>query len=87
MLKRFLDNEDRIKLWPSKKIKQQLVLEFLIEKFEFEVNYTETEVNLIISNAHTFGDLFLLRRALINTQLLSRENDGSRYWRTPKTDS
>jgi len=81
---RFLDKEGRIKAWPAKQADKVLVLEHLSEKFEHGRFYTEKEVNALIDRWHTFGDYFLLRRGMVDLHLLSRERNGSRYWREEK---
>jgi len=51
----------------------------LVAVFEPGVNYTEKEINTIIRrfNVDTAG----LRRDLIDSGLLARESNGSKYWR------
>lgn len=55
------------------------ILNYLIENFEFERNYTEREVNAVIKRFHV--DTAGLRRDLVDAGMLARESDGSRYWR------
>jgi hypothetical protein len=57
----------------------QVILNYLVEFFEFDKDYTEREVNTILRkyNEDTAG----LRRDLVEASLLARESDGSRYWR------
>ncbi len=57
----------------------QVVLNYLIQFFEFNTNYTEKEVNAILRrfNEDTAG----LRRDLVDANMLARISDGSRYWR------
>lgn len=81
---RFLDEEGKLKLWPAKQAAREEVFGYLAEKFEFERNYSEHEVNAILASWHTFGDLFILRRGLIESGWLMRMKDGSRYWRNPE---
>lgn len=59
--------------------KLQIILDYLIEFFEFDKNYTEKEINTIIKrfNEDTAG----LRRDLVDANMLARESDGSWYWR------
>ena len=83
-IERFLDGEGRVKLWPSKQAPREEVFAYLVEKFELDHNYTEHEVNAILSTWHTFGDLFILRRGMIESGWLMRMRDGSRYWRNPE---
>lgn len=80
----FIDNSGKIENWPAKHILKLKVLEYLIDKFEYNHFYTEKEINSIIESHHTFGDYFLLRRELIEKKLLSRTRDGAKYWRTKK---
>lgn len=79
-IKQFLDNNGRIRQIPvSNKTKIQL-LTYLTSKFELGEFYNEKEVNEIINDWHTFGDYFLLRRLLIDYNLLIRTANGDRYW-------
>lgn len=81
LIAQFLDEDHRIKSWPSKKERKSAVLYYISMKFESGINYSEKEVNEIINKWHTFGDFFLLRRGLIEEALLLRTNDGSKYWK------
>lgn len=85
-ISQFLDDSGRIIQLSEHSEKRRVLLVYLAEKFEPDCNYTEREVNEICSKWHTFGDYFLLRRELIDYDLLSRKQDGSRYWKT-KTDT
>lgn len=77
----FYDEEGMLISWPARHAKKQLVCERLARLFEPGRDYSEHEVNAILSGAHRFSDFFLLRRELIERGLLRRERDGSRYWR------
>ena len=81
ILNRFLDDEGRVKQLPAKFTVRELVHEYLAGKFEFDRDYTEHEVNAVLSQWHTFNDYFVLRRGLIESGWLERLCDGSRYWR------
>lgn len=83
-IERFLDEEGRVKLWPARRAAKLGVLGYLAEKFEFGRDYTEHEVNAILAGWHTFEDLFLLRRELIDSAWLLRTANGSRYWKNPE---
>jgi L-amino acid N-acyltransferase YncA len=76
---RFLDPEGRLKLWPSKHYDKVLVLAYLATKFEYDVTYTESQVNSLLKQWHSFTDWPLLRRELIDRGYLERNRDGSRY--------
>ena len=79
LLKSLLDGEGRIKVWPSKHARKDAAVRYLATKFEPVRIYTEKEVNEIIDRWHTFGDYFLLRRALIEMRLMERDRRGSQY--------
>jgi len=85
-ISRFLDENGRIRIWPSKKDMKEAVLGYLAEKFEYNRTYTEKEVNCIIQEWHTFNDYFILRRGLIDCGLFSRTRNGASYWREEKRD-
>lgn len=78
----FLDDTGRIVQMPRKRMPRMAVLQYLAEKFDKGCFYSEKQVNEICEQWHTFGDFFLLRRELVEGGLLSREKDGSKYWRT-----
>lgn len=80
-IEKFLDDEGRIKSWPSKKALKYEVLKYLSTKFQTNHFYKEKEINEIIEKWHTFNDYFLLRRGLIDSKLLCRTKDGSKYWK------
>jgi len=84
-IKQFLDGSGKITQLPQKQNVRRALLEYLAGKFELGRTYSEREVNGICSLWHTFGDYFLLRRELVDHGLLSRERDGSRYWRAQTT--
>ena len=81
-IKRFLDDSGKIMQFPQKQNMRYALLEYLAEKFESDCNYGEQEVNDICNKWHSFGDLFILRRELVDHGLLCRKLDGSKYWRT-----
>jgi hypothetical protein len=83
-LENYLDDQGRLKEWPSRRNKgqfQQWALEYLASKFEKGIYYSEKEVNALLNQFHTFGDPALLRRELFERQLVDRVKDGSAYWR------
>jgi len=83
-IENYLDDQGRIKQWPSKMAMKIKVLTYLSTKFDDEVQYTESEINEILKKWHTFNDYFILRRGLIDVGLLKRQLDGSRYWKNPE---
>ncbi len=80
ILKNFLDGENRLKAFPSKRKLQLCAVRYLAEKFEPGRIYTEGEVNGILSRWHTFHDPETLRRELYQNHFLDRKRDGSAYW-------
>lgn len=74
-----LNPDGSIKRIPSQPRKLQVVLHYLLAAFTPGVDYTEKEVNAILRRFHL--DVSSLRRALIDAGLMSRESNGSRYWR------
>jgi hypothetical protein len=86
-IENFIDDEGKIKIWPTKHAVKFEVLKYLADKFENKHFYSEKEVNKIIDEWHTFNDYFLLRRALIESGLMSRTRNGAKYWRNEEMTS
>ncbi len=84
MVDRFLDGEGKLTIWPSKQAAREEVIAYLAGKFEYDRDYTEHEVNAILSGWHTFGDFFILRRELVERGWMMRLKNGSRYWKNPE---
>lgn len=80
-IQRFLNDEGQVFVWPKKHVDKQLVLKYIVEKFETGKPYTENEVNEIIKRWHTFQDWPLLRRGLIDAGLMTRDREGHEYIR------
>jgi hypothetical protein len=88
-LKNYLDEQERVTEWPSKRNKgkfQLLVLQYLASKLAPGATYTEKEVNTLLNQYHTFNDSALLRREMVERRLIERLRDGSAYWRTKSSD-
>lgn len=81
-LRDLLDAQGRITRWSSKLKEQEVMLRYLIEKFELERGYTEQQVNELLQQWYLDADFVLVRRSLIDAGLLQRTRDGARYWRT-----
>ena len=82
----FLDSNGKITKIPVPARTKLPLLQYVAEKFEPSRDYTEKEVNAVISAWHTFNDYFILRRLLVDYGFLARVPDGSRYWVVPKED-
>lgn len=67
----------KLKSIPAQRKKERIILEVIVQSFEFEKKYTEREVNIII--ADFYDDFCTLRRDMISEKLLDRE--GNIYWR------
>lgn len=80
-LARFLDADGKLKQWPAKQSIREEACAYLAQQFQNDRDYTERDVNAIITSVHTFGDYFLLRRAMVDSGYLCRTPDGSRYWK------
>ncbi|TNE51195.1 MAG: DUF2087 domain-containing protein [Deltaproteobacteria bacterium] len=75
----YFDKEGRLKTFPAREKKKLVVLRLISAKFETGRDYTEKEVNAVLSQ--TFVDFVTLRRYLIQYGFFVRENDGSAYRR------
>ncbi len=75
----YLNPDGGIRQIPSQPDKLKVILHYLVAAFTPGVDYTEKEVNTIIRRFHV--DTSGLRRDLIDSGLMARESDGSRYWR------
>lgn len=79
LLSNFLDEQGRVKVYPSKHKYKTLVLFYIASKFEQDKEYTEIQVNEIIKANHLFNDHCLLRRALVDYGFLLRTKDCAIY--------
>ncbi len=61
----------KLKSIPVQRKKRRIILEFMIEAFEENREYTEREVNIIIADFH--DDFCTLRREFISEELMERE--------------
>ncbi|MEI7885368.1 MAG: DUF2087 domain-containing protein [Clostridia bacterium] len=78
---KFLDEEGRVKQLPAKNTMRQEIFLYLSSKFAGEIRYSEKEVNQLLNLWSTIGDYFILRRGLIDSDLLCRTKDGREYWK------
>ena len=81
VLKSFLNADGSLKQIPPMGNKLLIILNFIVDAFAFDTNYTEKEVNTILRRFHV--DTAALRRYLVDNGLMARESDGTRYWRRP----
>ena len=79
VLRAYLNADGTLRQIPSAESKLLIILNFILDAFAFDTNYSEKEVNTILRRSHT--DTAALRRYLVDHGLMAREGDGSRYWR------
>ena len=61
---------------------RHIIMDEIAKRFVAEKVYTEPEINGILEQI--YEDYVLLRRSMVDYGILSREEDGSSYWLTPK---
>ena len=59
-----------------------IIMNEIAKRFDTNKVYSESEVNGILDQI--YEDYVLLRRSMVDYGILSREEDGSSYWLTPK---
>lgn len=69
--------DGRLKTIPAQEKKKQIILRYLVLRFEPGRQYTEREVNALIQEVHP--DSASLRRYMVDARLLAR--DHGIYWR------
>jgi hypothetical protein len=80
----FFNPDGSLKSIPAQQKKLLVVLEYIVESFEFGNRYSEKQVNEILRRFHM--DTASLRRYLVDNSLLARQS--GEYWRpqpVPKT--
>jgi len=82
VLRNFLNADGTLKQIPPMGNKMTIILNFIVDAFAFDTNYTEKQVNTILRRFHV--DTAALRRYLVDHGLMARESDGTRYWRVKK---
>ena len=82
VLKNYLNADGSLKQIPPRGNKLLVVLNFIVDAFAFDTDYTEKEVNTILRRFHL--DTAALRRYLVDNDLMARESNGTRYWRVKK---
>ena len=81
-LKGYLDENGKFERLPGKRQKKRLdeMLRILSLKFHKGKKYSESEVNEILNQQHSFNDPATLRRLLYGINILDRTIDGRWYW-------
>ena len=88
-LEPYLDANDRVIVWPSKKHPQRrtAIMRYVLEGFEPGRTYTEPEVNEILNARHAFEDPAFLRRELVDRGCMERTRDCRAYWRSAPAET
>jgi len=84
---RNVDPQGRLLRWPHKRAEQVLALWCVWMAFDGKRRYSEREVNEVIHQRHAFGDHCLLRRELVEADLLARTPGGEQYRKLPARPS
>ncbi|WP_298357944.1 DUF2087 domain-containing protein [uncultured Litoreibacter sp.] len=84
---RVFDLEGQMTRWPLKTSVQGLCLAIFWATLPARRDLTEKEVNAVLKSGEVFGDHVLLRRCLIEHNMVTRERDGSIYRRVERKPS
>jgi hypothetical protein len=79
VIRKLADVDGSLKRLPKKMSQWMAVLRYLVPVFEPGKTYTEKQVNSLLMRYH--HDTAILRRGLVDSGLIKRLSDGSRYWR------
>ena len=72
------DGKMKIKGFPAKEKRKIIIMQKLIEDFQFGRKYSEKEVNTLLK--HYYEDYVSVRRCMIQYGFLDRNGDGTEYW-------
>ncbi|MEM9425594.1 MAG: DUF2087 domain-containing protein [Pseudomonadota bacterium] len=81
---RAFDSEGRMNRWPKGYAVQRLCLTAFWSRIPSHRDLSEREINAILKEGEVFGDHVLLRRSLIDHELVRRTNDGGVYRRVER---
>lgn len=79
VLATFTDAEGRITAFPHQEKKYLALLRYVVKAFEPGVQYTEKQINEILSRYNE--DTALLRRNLVDYGFMGRQGGGGSYWK------
>ena len=82
ILSAFLDEAGSLKSIPASRKKRLVILKWLVDQFDENRRYKESEVNKTIQRRH--WDSATLRRELIGHRMMGRKQGV--YWRTPRAE-
>lgn len=75
----FTRPDGSLKVIPAQRKKSDAILRYVVKAFEPGKQYTEKQVNNILSRFH--ADTASLRRELVGSKLMDRQGGGGKYWR------
>jgi hypothetical protein len=81
---RHFDAAGVMQRWPGKTNHQNLCLWAIWSRIPPGQRFTESEINDFITDGHSFGDYAILRRSLVNAEMLARTQAGRIYRRIEK---
>ena len=79
VLRSFTDEDGCITAFPAQEKKFLVLLRYVLKSFEFDVRYSEKQVNEILMRYNK--DTALLRRSLVEYKFMARVGGGGEYWR------
>lgn len=82
VLRDYAGPDGRLRTLPTQRKKLMAVLRYALQLFEFDVRYTEKQVNEILAQINE--DTALLRRELVDLRWMAR--DHGVYWRVPDAE-
>jgi biotin operon repressor len=79
VIRDFTKRDGSLKTIPAQQKKLEAVLRHVVKSFDVDRRYSEKRVNEILSQYHK--DTATLRRELVGSGLMKREDGGGEYWR------
>src|SRR6266542_7018910 len=79
VIKDYSRRDGSLKTLPSQRKKLEAILRHIVKSFDIGKRYSEKQVNEILSRYH--DDTATLRRELVGSGLMQREDGGGEYWR------
>lgn len=83
----YLNDDGVLIQWPAKYHKKCDVIAYLASKFDSDKTYDEQDVNLVLRRWSDYADYPLLRRALVDFGLLTRDAYGRTYQLSSEVNS
>lgn len=83
----YLNDDGVLIQWPAKYHKKRDVIAYLASKFDSDKTYDEQDVNLVLRRWSDYADYPLLRRALVDFGLLTRDAYGPTYQLSSEVNS